>query len=53
MYAMFWNAYEFNQDLSSWSVSNVTDCYFFCQGAINWTEPKPNFTNCSGDLGCD
>ena len=43
----------FNQDLSSWNVENVSSCYDFCLNAYNWTLPKPDFTNCSQDLGCD
>ena len=37
---------DFNQDLSSWSVGGVTICYLFSEGALSWTLPKPNFTNC-------
>ena len=52
---MFGAAINFNQDLSSWNVDNVTNsnCYHFCYWADSWTLPKPNFTNCSEDLGCD
>jgi surface protein len=55
MYAMFQNAFAFNQDLSSWNVNNVSVCIDFCldtEGDMNWTLPKPNFTNC-GDTGCN
>ena len=58
---MFRGAYNFNQDLSSWDVNSVADggqfsnwiCLNFCADTPNWTLPKPNFTNCSEDLGCD
>ena len=43
----------FNQDLSSWDVENVVLCYGFCAYTSNWTLPKPNFTNCSENLGCN
>jgi surface protein len=45
MYRMF-NSSEFNQDLSSWNVSNVTQCNSFSDSNYQWTLPKPNFTNC-------
>jgi len=38
---------NFNQDLSTWDVSNVTECQSFLQNNVVWTLPKPNFTNCS------
>jgi surface protein len=44
---MFSNATTFNLNLSSWNVSNVTECEDFSKGAVAWTEPKPNFTNCT------
>jgi len=44
---MFWAATSFNQDLSSWSVDNVTECNYFSLNATSWTLPKPNFTNCT------
>jgi hypothetical protein len=47
MYVMFSDAVSFNQDLSSWSVNGVTDCYNFSDGATSWTLPQPNFTNCN------
>jgi surface protein len=52
---MFKNAYNFNQDLSSWDTTQVTDgnCLDFCVGANSWTLPKPDFSNCTNDIGCD
>ena len=47
MYEMFDKAYAFNQDISSWDVSSVTYCSQFSLDATAWTEPKPNFTNCT------
>jgi len=46
---------QFNQDLSGWDVNNVMWCHYFCfgDGLLNWTLPKPNFTNCSENLGCN
>ena len=43
----------FNQNLSSWNVNNVSQCQSFCSGYSDWTEPKPNFTNCSEDTVCN
>ena len=37
----------FNQDLSSWVVTNVTKCNLFSMLNTSWTLPKPNFTNCT------
>jgi hypothetical protein len=47
MFEMFYRANYFNQDLSSWSVDGVKVCDDFSDGATAWTEPKPNFTNCT------
>jgi len=47
MLQMFYGAEAFNQDISSWDVDNVTNCALFSTGATAWTEPKPNFTNCT------
>jgi len=47
MSCMFYQATSFNQDLSSWSVSGVTNCQTFSQSATSWTKPQPNFTNCN------
>ena len=44
---MFSFAVSFNQDLSSWSVDNVNNCDSFSLGAPQWTQPQPNFTNCT------
>ena len=47
MQYMFYEDQSFNQDISTWDMSNVTDCNSFSQGTTAWTEPKPNFTNCT------
>jgi len=44
---IFQDAIKFNQDLSSWDVTNVTECSFFDQNTPQWILPKPNFTNCT------
>ena len=47
MEEMFSSATSFNKDLSSWNVDNVTVCDGFSYNTPSWTQPKPNFTNCS------
>jgi len=47
MEQMFSNAYEINQDLSSWNVDNVQACANFREDTFQWTLPQPNFTNCN------
>ena len=47
MFGMFSSATAINQDLSSWGVDNVTQCGQFSEGATSWTQPQPNFTNCT------
>ena len=47
MTSMFGSATSFNQDLSSWNVNNVSKCNSFRFYTTAWTEPKPNFTNCT------
>ncbi len=37
----------FNQDLSSWNVDRVNNCIGFNSNTMQWTLPKPNFTNCT------
>jgi surface protein len=44
---MFYYAISFNQDISSWSVDNVTDCASFSSNAPLISERTPNFTNCT------
>jgi len=55
MGGMFYKSESINQDLSTWSVSNVSGtlppvnasaCNDFSTGTTSWTLPKPNFTNC-------
>ncbi|MDB9782323.1 BspA family leucine-rich repeat surface protein [Winogradskyella sp.] len=46
MTTMFKDADYFNQDLSSWDVDEVTYCGDFNDNTPQWTQPKPNFTNC-------
>ena len=36
-----------------WDVENVFQCRYFCNGGVNWTLPKPNFTNCPDDTNCN
>ena len=40
---MFGDASAFNQNLSSWNVSNVTSFNAFDYNTPQWTLPKPNF----------
>jgi surface protein len=48
---MFSFATSFNQDLSGWNVNLVTNCFRFNrETTLNWTAPKPNFTNCDIEL---
>ena len=47
MKQMFYVSSAFNQDLSSWDVSSVLLCNTFSGSTPAWTEPKPNFTNCT------
>jgi hypothetical protein len=48
MFRMFLRSTAFNQDLSTWSVNpNVSVCGSFATDATSWTQPKPNFTNCT------
>ncbi|MDC0622592.1 BspA family leucine-rich repeat surface protein [Flavobacteriaceae bacterium] len=47
------NTSSFNQSLNEWNVSNVNLCFYFCGNTTNWSLPKPNFTNCSDDIGCN
>ena len=49
MQFMFYYARTFNQDIGSWDVSNVTNCIRFSTQTNAWTEPKPNFTNCTAE----
>jgi len=44
---MFNSADAFNQDLSSWSVANVTDCFNFSFESPLTEANTPNFTNCT------
>ena len=53
MHYMFAGNTSFNQDLINWDVENVVQCEYFCNGGVNWTLPKPNFTNCPDDTNCN
>ena len=44
---------SFNQDSANLNTASVTDCNNFCLDAISWTLPKPNFSLCGDDIGCD
>jgi surface protein len=47
MFAMFYNAISFNQDLSGWCVLNIGgDPSGFSDGATSWTRPKPVWETC-------
>jgi len=47
MEKMFRNATSFNQDLSSWCVTNLTTASTdFDTGATAWTLPKPVWGTC-------
>tara|TARA_R100001591_G_scaffold52869_2_gene62980 strand:+ start:22016 stop:25087 length:3072 start_codon:yes stop_codon:yes gene_type:complete len=47
MINMFKGASSFNQDLSSWNVTGVQFCTGVFDNTPSWTDPKPNFTNCT------
>jgi len=47
MQDMFLSADAFNQDISSWSVDNVTSCNNFSENAPLTEANTPNFTNCT------
>ncbi|MDC1464310.1 BspA family leucine-rich repeat surface protein [Polaribacter sp.] len=47
MDGMFNNQVKYNQNLSSWDVENVTSCGNFSIKAVDWTLPRPIFTNCT------
>ena len=49
MSEMFWQAVNFNQDLSTWNTANVQDCTNFSTEAFEWQEPKPVFASCNAD----
>jgi surface protein len=40
---MFNTCMYFNQDLSNWDVSNVTNYGAFSANTNSWSLPKPNF----------
>jgi len=44
---MFYRNSQINQDLSTWNVTKVTECYSFSYKTISWTLPKPNFLLCN------
>ena len=39
---MFRDAISFNQNLSTWNIDNVYECYNFNLNTPQWTLPKPN-----------
>jgi len=39
MYAMFWDAQGFTQDISSWRVLSVLNCQFFANDFLTFTKP--------------
>jgi len=43
---MFYSASAFNQDLSSWCVTNLTTPTDFDSSATDWTLPKPVWGTC-------
>jgi surface protein len=48
MFSMLRDLPSFNQDLSSWNVLGVIECSRALDTfTLNWTLPKPNFTNCT------
>jgi len=47
MIFMFSGTTNFNQNLSSWNVDNVISCSDFSIDSPQWSEPKPNFSNCN------
>jgi surface protein len=47
MEQMFVDCTRFNQDLSAWDVSNVTNCRYFDLYDTNWVLARPNFTSCT------
>jgi len=47
MHAMFFHANDFNQDLTSWVVSGVTNCTNFAATSGLTAPNKPNFTGCT------
>ena len=50
MDGMFYNAGDFNQDLSGWNVCNVTNYSNFDQSADAWVLPRPIFGACISEL---
>ena len=53
MLGMFHFTNDFNQNLSEWNVESVISCWSFCNVALDWKLPKPDFKNCIEFLGCD
>jgi hypothetical protein len=47
MFGMFWNATAFNQDLSSWCVSNIASTpIYFDTAANSWVLARPVWGTC-------
>jgi len=51
MTRMFWEAEDFNQDISDWKVGGVKKCETFAVGthAGFTTARQPSFSNCQPD----
>ena len=43
MYGMFDSCYKFNQDISNWDVSNVTDMYAMFEGCRSFNQDISNW----------
>jgi len=48
MQSLFFNAYEFNQDIRSWDISNVTNINYMFSGATAMLERYPILASKNG-----